>query len=338
MRAGGRTGVRAVGVRTGAPAAGVHVAAARVTERPWAADEYLAELQNKCLKSRNSIIQRIERSLVFKDVFAKHVGEMEDHSVIGTEIRNLRAAKHRFERTAMPAGRFTMFFDAILATANHVASHRSGRAEGDDAKAFLEMVDEKLVLAMAMIADAAHEGLQLTRFADDGDMDLAEAPARCADFARRLEVLFVKGECLSLPGFSKYAMGGLRRTKLVYCSDRVRGIGGPHHPDKKIVDELLGRFTCWTSLAIRTLRTEFPDFDILQCFHIFHLGNKTALDTGSNKNAYTCLQDDTCFAKLSQTFSVDIEELKGQFYQHFPLALRHFSQSTCNSNVQAPPV
>ena len=226
--------MRAVGVHTGAPPAGVHVAAARVTERPWAADEYLAELQNKCLKSRNSIIQRIERSLVFKDVFAKHVGEMEDHSVIGTEIGNLRAAKHRFERTAMPAGRFTMFFDAILATANHVASHRSGRAEGDDANAFLEMVDEKLVLAMAMIADAAHEGLQLTRFADDGDMDLAEAPARCADFARRLEVLFVKGECLSLPGFSKYAMDGLRRTKLVYCSDRVRGIGGPHHPEKKL--------------------------------------------------------------------------------------------------------
>lgn len=131
----------------------------RVTERPWLADKLFCELITTINTASDSITQRIENSNAIKSVFAKHVKDLED-SPIGSEVRNLRAARHRHERKALPTGRFVLFFDAILATANWMVANRQGEVEGKDAQRFLEYIDEEKYLAMALIADGSHEGFR----------------------------------------------------------------------------------------------------------------------------------------------------------------------------------
>ena len=246
---------------------------ARVTERPWLADSFFTEVFNKFIDSGSSITQRIERSKIFKTAFAKYVKEVES-TWVGNSIRNLRAAQHRHERKARPAGRFVLWVDAILATANFIHASRGGEEVGHDARDFLMYFDEEKYLAAALCADASHEGLRFTRYADDGDMDIADAPCECAEFVQRVQMLFVSGKVVNLPTFTRFAIENLKRAKLVFIEGRPKSIGGPGHPKQSAIDNLLGKMIVWTKLVIASVRVEFPCWDIVQCFVVFHLGKR----------------------------------------------------------------
>ena len=76
-------------------------------------------------------------------------------------IKNMGAAKHRYESWAKPLGRFTIFLLAIITTADWMMVTRRGKSEGKDAESFLREVDEVQCLSIALMADSSDEGLAI---------------------------------------------------------------------------------------------------------------------------------------------------------------------------------
>lgn len=302
----------------------------RVIEKPWGGDAFFSDLMQKLITSPHSIIQRVENSWDFKEKFAHFVKQTE--SELGAEIKNMRASRHRFERAAMPTGRFVLWFDAILATANYMVAQRGSRPEGKDAREFLDYIDERKVVAMAMLADAAHEGLALTRFADQADADVGEAPFVCANFLRRMQVLFVAGQCTTLPGFTEFALRRLQTPRVVYqpCN-KMKSIGGPGKVPDHMVHDLLQKMACFVRLVVSVVATEFPSWNVLQAFIIFHLAEKTRV---ASQGSYMLEDGTSAFAKLAHFFGLDVEELQLQHAEFLPLA-RHFYSTLCCTNVEA---
>jgi hypothetical protein len=75
----------------------------------------------------DSIVQKIWNSHIFTAWFERHCNEMEGHG----KVKNLRAAKHRFESFSKPLGRVILWLPALLVTANDIAvsakAHQRGR-------------------------------------------------------------------------------------------------------------------------------------------------------------------------------------------------------------------
>ena len=65
-----------------------------------------------------------------------------------------------------PAVRMVIFFDAMLATAQMIASNRRGTEEGKSALSWLEWVNAEKALQFAMLVDAFDEVMGILRFHD----------------------------------------------------------------------------------------------------------------------------------------------------------------------------
>lgn len=118
------------------------------------------------LSAKQSVAQVIWRSDVFTNWFKNHVQAMEN-CPFGNSVRNLRAAKHRFESHSKPLARIVLWFPAIVLTMADIASHRDTQQEGRWAKEWLAHVQPRDLLLLGLMADAADEGIGLIRLADD---------------------------------------------------------------------------------------------------------------------------------------------------------------------------
>ena len=220
-----------------------------------------------------------------------------------------------------------LIIDVIrMRIADVVMCHRPGKEEGKDAEAFLGYVTEKVIVAMGMISDGAHEGLLFTRFADDQNMDASEAPYMCAQFVHRLQVLFVEGQCTKLPGFTQWVIDGLKRPRTLFFGGRPKVLGGPGKVDVGMINELLQRMVCWTKLARDVITTEWPCFDVLNAFVVFRLSKKDEpVRVDPAEHAYVLVDGDCAFKKLAFFFEVDEGELRSQHADFLPLAQRMFA-------------
>lgn len=108
------------------------------------------------------MVQRIAHSAELLRQFEIRVQAAE--SAHDTRIKNLRAAKHRFESIAKPTGRYTLWHDCFLDLAQSMVVSRAGKVEADDAQRFLLEVDEENCIQIAMHADFADDCLCLTRY------------------------------------------------------------------------------------------------------------------------------------------------------------------------------
>jgi len=66
------------------------------------ADEFLAGAMHDTILDKRSIVQKIWNSHVFTAWFEQHAKALD-----GRRVRNLRAAKHRFESYSKPLGRLS---------------------------------------------------------------------------------------------------------------------------------------------------------------------------------------------------------------------------------------
>ena len=80
-----------------------------------------------------SIVQKIWHSHMFTTWFEQHATALD-----GRRVRNLRAAKHRFESYSKPLGRLILWLPAVLATAHDIAVKRAGANEALIARRWLE--------------------------------------------------------------------------------------------------------------------------------------------------------------------------------------------------------
>jgi hypothetical protein len=100
-------------------------ASRRFLSRLWKADDEIDGVVEFAIRNKHSITQRIHHSVVFAAWFDDEV-----HRDGGT-IKNLRAAKHRFESYAVPLGRVASHLPAVIRTAGRIMRERNGLAEGE---------------------------------------------------------------------------------------------------------------------------------------------------------------------------------------------------------------
>ena len=95
-------------------------AARRVIAKPEKADPFLQEVHMKLVSAKSSISQILHNSTtLWQPKFAERVKELDDRI---SDIKNIRAAKHRHESFAKPAGRLILYLDAYLATAEDMVA------------------------------------------------------------------------------------------------------------------------------------------------------------------------------------------------------------------------
>ena len=196
---------------------------ARILSRPWAADIELAEVISKMAFGRESPAQMVQRSTHLRDWFRDMLPD-------GTRARNLKAAKHRFESFQRPLGRSIRHFRVLHALMVRLATDRQDDSAGQRAKDWLTWVAQtpRLPMPAAMLADAADEGMAITRYCDNEGMDPASLSTQILSFLNRVNSLFgVAERCLHVVGYTRTMLEDLRQS-LVWTHGGARL--QPHRP------------------------------------------------------------------------------------------------------------
>jgi hypothetical protein len=133
----------------------------------------------------NSVCQEIWNSSTYSAWFAD--------SVSGSEFsrgQTLAAAKHRFCSLSKPLGRFILHLDAVAETLNKIAAMK-GTEAAQWATDWMDGCTSASVLTLAMCADIGAAAVDLTRFFDSEEMDIAEINSEVAVFMQSLQACHV---------------------------------------------------------------------------------------------------------------------------------------------------
>ncbi len=171
-------------------------AARRVLERPWKAHPALHEVVCTLTTERHSIMKRIKNSDIFKATFAAFVVLVPDapFDTANAGIQNLSSADHRFDSVVFPMTRGVLLFDALVATALHISTHRPYEEEGRDANGFLTYISgeagEFRLILYAMLADGMAAIIVFVRYWDTEAHDIAAISEQIGILANTLDWLF----------------------------------------------------------------------------------------------------------------------------------------------------
>lgn len=81
-----------------------------------------------------------------------------------------------------------IYFDALLATAQHILDERKKfTVEGQAALRFFQLCDAEMLMQFAMMADAGDENLILVRFLDDEVFDKSLLAGELDAFLRNID-------------------------------------------------------------------------------------------------------------------------------------------------------
>ena len=104
--------------------------------------------------------------------------------------QTLAAAKHRFFSLMKPLGRFILHLDAAAETLNKIAAMK-GTEAAQWATDWMDGCTSTSVLTLAMRADIGAAAVDLTRFFDSEEMDIAEINSEVAVFMQSLQACHV---------------------------------------------------------------------------------------------------------------------------------------------------
>ena len=284
----------------------------RVLKRPYAADTVLEGLmENHCL-GKDSMIQVISNSADFRCWFegcVKTQSASQGTEGFGDKVKNLRAAKHRFESVSTPLGRMLLYLPAFLMTRQKVAEKRKKDKAGQLARQYLEDLTQEQLAQLAMLADAGDEGLLLVRVMDHESLDAAEISTHVTAFIDRITVLFQHKAALET-GYTQHILSLIRQKALcIFLPNAVRKFGDV---DDDIVNRCLERMRSWSRLAMEVLRTEFPHHSLFNSMEIFSLKAERQVQRND------CADDH--FLRLAQVFGVNAGALRDQLQRHRAVA------------------
>ena len=210
----------------------------RLLSRPWNFDDFVKLLMQDTILGKNSACQKIWHSETYSSWFAEAVKKSAN-----PKGRTMSAAKHRFCSLSKPLGRFILHLDAVAETLSRIAALRSD--DSGWAVSFMEGCTSESIVTLAMCADMSAACLDLTRFFDQENMDIAlvnlevgqffhslEARVLCKTWVFHQQVLFTEGQCFHLHGFTKHAIEVLKAGKVHLCYNgtaRRLGVGGLDH-------------------------------------------------------------------------------------------------------------
>ena len=110
----------------------------RLMTRPYKCDPYLDETLGMLVDDRDSMAQKIHNSFVLKKIFQEEI-EAQNEASWNLQVKNLRAAKHRFESLVTPLGRQLLCLPAFLKACQRIAANRSAAdGSGKAVRLFLD--------------------------------------------------------------------------------------------------------------------------------------------------------------------------------------------------------
>lgn len=272
--------------------------------------------------ANDSIVQKIWNSHVFTSWFERHCDDMK---AAHGKVKNLRAAKHRFESFTKPLGRAILWLPALLATAHDIAVQREGAPEGQVAQTWLQSVTSECLVTLAMLADAGDEGLALVRQVDDEQTDIASLQRIVAEFLDRARFLWQENGCLTSEGYTKHCL------ELLAEGLPIIVVTGAHRASTKVLrkpgwaslEQCLRRMRCWFRLAEETLQAEFPHCHLLRAFSVFDVEDA----------ATECLSVPARAGlhKLAAVLNVDGDALCAELSDHRPIAAAIAREKGCDN-------
>ncbi|CAE6968488.1 unnamed protein product [Symbiodinium sp. CCMP2456] len=278
--------------------------------------------------SPSSIAARIQHSPHIQQIWMKFCGELDSCPVKSKAIKSLSVAKHRFASIAQPLGRGMLYFEALLNTALWISIHRRTQEEGAQASRWLGDLSEEKILLAAMAADAADETLCLLRHFDCESHDLAESCLAVSTFLSRLHYLFTEGHIFEVPGYTCHILKVLDTSHgFLLPGGEPKTIGGPNKIQAATRNNCLRELRAYVVLAAETLRTEFPDYEVLSALQIFRLGD-------GNPAALVEAATSKTMRRLSEAVGVELQSLLDEMLDHYPIA-RQLQVSRKLDNLQA---
>ena len=241
---------------------------ARIASRTGKCDPVLDTLVKKVVMNKGSIVQLIHHSDVVRVKYAQEVRAMQHNPMWKQNSSKFSAAKHRFDTWATPFAKLCLTMEAVLSTAQSLHDERKQERVGAAAKEFLMLATEENLVLLGMLADAGEENLQLARFLDSETLDNSQLCADLGRFTTRITMLFDQGGCLRT-GFTQHVLQLLSTQRVLYVDRQPRRLGGA--PQHQMAQTVALRFKAWTALAKDVVSAEFPCFEALQTFSIFHL-------------------------------------------------------------------
>ena len=192
-------------------------ASRRLTSRPWATDDYLKDTLTMFI-GQGGMVRMIQNSSVFTQMYRENLAKMPNK--VGPNVKDLCFAAHRFDSTTKPLGRGVHSMYPVLQTAMQIVKLRSGTDEASSAKAFLRQMSTERVVQLALIADAAHEAMRLTRLTDSEGCKTEMLGWELEAFMSKVTMLYVDKH-ISKHGFTKWILEQLSTPLVVSVDQQV---------------------------------------------------------------------------------------------------------------------
>ncbi|OLP73506.1 hypothetical protein AK812_SmicGene47234, partial [Symbiodinium microadriaticum] len=335
------------GLRPGLNMPNIHLvqdkahASRRNLSRGWTADPHLAKIADAFVMGHQSPAKLIEYSKSFSGIFQQRIQQLEQSlqaCKAHPRMQDLSYAPHRFDSCTRPFGRAVLFLHPLLLTMVQITEDRKGNEEASAAARFLDWVTPELCLQMAMMADAAEENLQMTRFFDVENFALEDLSFVISSFQDRLDALFtgdVPGTpnakiagCLTVPtGYTSHMLKLLSHPFML----RGRSFGKEAGVPAAAVRRCLGRMCNWFLVVKETLAAEFPNFETIQCFGVFRCVPSGTL----RKSAPDSLEAAGLLAKLHAVYKmqVPLQSLQDEYYKSRHVAERLATHESLDSGL-----
>ena len=186
-------------------------------------------------------------------------------------VKNMRAAKHRYETMTKPLGRGVLYVVANIKTAAWCAQTRAD-SSGSRSKVWLQWVNEERYLQGSMQADASDQVMMVTRLLDDEKTDPAIVNREISACLCTLVSLFGdEKRCLEVFGYTRTMLDILRKPIVWHVGNKIYSLGSHSGVSDEVIDRCLQRMRCWLTLLKATCAAEFPSFEIMQARSCFEL-------------------------------------------------------------------
>ena len=249
----------------------------KLMTRPWTIDPTLENIMDLFVTGRGSLLNMIENSIELK-MWLKDFSEKNKTKVISSVFSSVRAASHRFESYLSPMVRFVMDFDAFLALAIKISILRHDTVPGQNARFFLETINEEICIMIALLCECGDECLQLLRIYDVEAPDSTSTVKIIRNFLDRIVFLFPQRGVLRTCGYLSHMANILKKQRNFTVNGVARVIGDADVDIDAILEKCLPYFDSWVLVAHSLIRAEFPSFEISQSFNVFDMIEKEQPD------------------------------------------------------------
>ena len=298
----------------------------RVITRTLAADPVLNSIIERWVtggKDTRSVASVIDSSDEIRDKFRRFAEK--DLAHIGSQVWRLGWAPHRYESMAKPLGRMIHCIYAVIQTAEWVIEHRGDdRGQSGVMIDWLRQFSVEEYLTAAMVCDAAHENIDLIRFTEPEDIDVAKIHGAVATFRHRIRFLFGAEEgCRKVPCFTQFALGAIARVCSFRVKNDVRSFGLQGDVPERLWRTCISRFQPWLIMAEKIIDVEFPSFDVVRSFAIF-ARICTETEAGEDSEKKQAIQ------RLAKVFQQCPQQLSSEFARVEPYARSVWQESRCD--------